>query len=79
MEALAEGRSPEGRSPEGRSPEGVYETSFHMAAACRLLQERGETIARLRAMGAVVLDVYPGQLTAGTIRKYLEVKMRNLI
>jgi uncharacterized protein (DUF58 family) len=74
MEALAEGRS-----PEGRSPEGVYETSFHMAAACRLLQERGETIARLRAMGAVVLDVYPGQLTAGTIRKYLEVKMRNLI
>ncbi len=69
MEALA----------AGRTVEGSYETSFHMAAACRLLQERGETIARLRAMGAVVLDIYPEQLTAGTIRKYLEVKMRNLI
>jgi uncharacterized protein (DUF58 family) len=56
-----------------------HEKYFNMAAACRLLQERSEIIARLRSMGAIVLDIYPQQVTAGVISKYLEVKLRNLV
>jgi uncharacterized protein (DUF58 family) len=70
MEAIAAGLSGDG---------GEHELPFAMAAAGQLLHERSETIAQLRSMGALVLDVYPGQLTAGAIRKYLEVKARNLI
>ena len=64
---------------EGKETGGAREKHFQMAAACRLLHERSETIAQLRSMGAIVLDVYPQQVTAGTIKKYLEVKLRNLI
>ncbi|MFH1436705.1 MAG: DUF58 domain-containing protein [Pseudomonadota bacterium] len=64
---------------EGKKSSGTREKHFQMAAACQLLHERSETIAQLRSMGAIVLDVYPHQVTAGAIRKYLEVKLRNLI
>jgi uncharacterized protein (DUF58 family) len=69
MEAAASGKG---------GAEGLEE-SFTMAAACQLMHERSETIAQLRSMGALVLDVYPKQVTAGAIRKYLEVKARNMI
>ena len=64
---------------EGKETGIAREKHFQMAAACQLLHERSETIAQLRAMGAIVLDVYPHQVTAGAIKKYLEVKLRNLI
>lgn len=63
----------------GRESRGGYDKSFHIAAACRLLHERDETIAHLRSMGALVLDVYPHQVTTDVIKKYLEVKYRNMI
>jgi len=53
--------------------------AFTGAVASELLHERRDILRRLRARGALVLDVAPGELTAAVVNKYLEVKARNLL
>jgi uncharacterized protein (DUF58 family) len=56
--------------PEG--PQDVY----RKAAAVAALDERARTIARLRGLGAVVIDAPPGQLSGRVADAYLEIKAR---
>lgn len=53
--------------------------AFTGAVAGEMLQERRDILRRLRARGALVLDVAPGELSAAVVNKYLEVKARNLL
>lgn len=53
--------------------------AFTGAVASELLHERREILRGLRARGALVLDVAPGELSAAVVNKYLEVKARNLL
>lgn len=53
--------------------------AFDTAVASELAQERREILRVLRAQGALVLDVAPGELSAAVVNKYLEIKARNLI
>lgn len=55
-----------------------HDKNFQMASASRLLQERQEIIETMKRQGAIVLDLYPHQIKISTIRKYLELKLRNL-
>ncbi|MGH9119693.1 MAG: DUF58 domain-containing protein [Acidimicrobiales bacterium] len=53
-------------------PSGVY----RKAAAVGALDERARTIARLRGLGAVVIDAPPGRLAGRLADAYLEIKAR---
>ena len=49
-------------------------TAFRKAAAVQALERRRRTVARLRALGAVVIDAVPGQLAPQLADAYLKVK-----
>ena len=49
---------------------------YRKAAAVSALDERARTIARLRGLGAVVVDAPPGRLAGQLADAYLEIKAR---
>jgi uncharacterized protein (DUF58 family) len=49
---------------------------YRKAAAVSALDERARTIARLRGLGAVVIDASPGNLSGRLADAYLEIKAR---
>jgi uncharacterized protein (DUF58 family) len=53
--------------------------AFRKAAAEELLLERQEALGRMRAHGAVVLDVAPEQASRAVVDRYLELKRRGRI
>ncbi|MGK2947811.1 MAG: DUF58 domain-containing protein [Acidimicrobiales bacterium] len=53
--------------------------AYRAVAASSALAERERTIARLRSMGAVVVDALPGQLAASLADAYLDVKARGTL
>lgn len=66
-------RNPElDRTAEVR-PETVHQ-AYRKAAAEELLAARGEALNRMRASGALVLDVHPDHLATAVVEKYLELK-----
>lgn len=52
------------------------EGAYRAAAARSALAERDRTMARLRGLGAVVVDAAPGQLAAKVTDAYLDIKAR---
>ncbi len=50
--------------------------AYRAAAATTALAERDRTVARLRGLGAVVIDAPPGQLAAKLADAYLDLKAR---
>jgi uncharacterized protein (DUF58 family) len=48
--------------------------AFRAAAAVAALERRSRTVARLRGLGAMVIDAPPGTLSAGLADAYLKVK-----
>jgi uncharacterized protein (DUF58 family) len=55
-------------------PVGDEESAYRRVAAVRALTERDRTAARLRGLGATVVDAAPGRLGAELADAYLEVK-----
>jgi uncharacterized protein (DUF58 family) len=55
------------------------EHMFEVAAAQELVHRRETLIGRIRARGALALEVSPSRLTTTLVNQYLEVKERNLI
>ena len=55
------------------APEDADE-AYRGAAAARTLQERADLVARIRALGATVLDTVPGRLPGELADAYLRVK-----
>lgn len=53
--------------------------AFTSAVASEMLHERRDILRKLRAKGALILDVAPGELSAAVVNKYLEIKARNLL
>ncbi len=49
-------------------------SAFRKAAALGVLEERDRVATRLRSLGASVVDAPPGELTAGVVDAYLQVK-----
>lgn len=52
---------------------------YHGAAAVDIIESRESHLRRLRHDGALVLDVFPEQLTASVINEYLRVKAKHLL
>jgi uncharacterized protein (DUF58 family) len=52
---------------------------FEVAAAQELAHRRETLIGRIRARGALALEISPSKLTTTLVNQYLEVKERNLI
>ena len=50
------------------------ESSYRKAAAVSALDERARTVARLRGLGATVIDALPGKLAPRLADTYLQVK-----
>ena len=50
---------------------------FTKAAAVDLILRRNKTIYNLRKLGIEVLDLFPEEVTASTLNKYLSIKHRN--
>ena len=61
-------------APDGPGP-GFYEG----AVAASMLTWRDRAIAGLRLQGALTLDVFPEDLTAPLINRYLQIKARHLL
>lgn len=64
--------------PLARIPEhghGIWKA----AAAARIVTWRHQVITAIRAKGALVLDVFPEQMTAPLVNQYLEIKARRLL
>ena len=59
----------------GSSPEGVSE-AYRAAAATLSLAERERAVARLRGLGAIVIDAAPGRLAPELADTYLDLKAR---
>jgi uncharacterized protein (DUF58 family) len=68
-------RDPEVVAWAGAVPEDPRDT-YRKAAAVAALDERARTIARLRGLGAVVIDAPPRQLSGRLADAYLEIKAR---
>ncbi|HPZ81969.1 MAG TPA: DUF58 domain-containing protein, partial [Thermogutta sp.] len=49
------------------------------AAAARILTWRHHVITAIRSKGALVLDVFPEEMTAPLVNQYLEIKARRLL
>ncbi len=49
------------------------------AAAAAILSWREQVLARLRLRGVLTLDVFPQELTAVLVNRYLEIKARHLL
>jgi hypothetical protein len=52
---------------------------YNAAAAAELLIWRHQVLVDLEHQGAIMLDLFPEDLTAGLVNKYLEVKARHLL
>lgn len=52
---------------------------YRAAAAAGILRWRYEVLAELHAAGAMILDVFPDELTAPLVNRYLEIKARHLL
>jgi uncharacterized protein (DUF58 family) len=52
---------------------------YQGAAAASLLTWRARVIEGLRRRGALTLDAFPEDLTAGLVNRYLEIKARHLL
>lgn len=52
---------------------------YQAAAASEILNWRHKTIRELAAKGTLTMDVFPEQMTASLINKYLEIKARHLL
>jgi uncharacterized protein (DUF58 family) len=65
--ALAEGAPDEGRR------------FYQGAAAAALLNARERTLAGLRGRGVLTLDVFPDDMTAPLVNRYLHIKARHLL
>jgi uncharacterized protein (DUF58 family) len=55
------------------------EVLFRSAAAGQLLVWRNQVIRRMRAGGALALDVFPDDMTSPLVNQYLEVKARHML
>lgn len=55
------------------------EVLFRSAAAGQLLVWRNQAIRRMRAGGALALDVFPDDMTSPLVNQYLEVKARHML
>jgi uncharacterized protein (DUF58 family) len=60
-----------------RSVPGETATAYRKAAAVASLDDRARTVARLRAMGATVVDEAPGRLAPRLADAYLDMKARS--
>jgi uncharacterized protein (DUF58 family) len=60
-----------------RSVPGQAATAYRKAAAVSALDDRARTVARLRSMGAVVVDEPPGRLAPRLADAYLDMKARS--
>ena len=69
---------PELQQLAAREPEDV-EQMFVSTAATEVLERRREVLARLRALGVLVVETTPGTVKADAINEYLEVKARGLV
>ncbi len=52
---------------------------YRSVVASDFVRERARVIARLRRMGIQCLDAAPGQVSAGLVNRYLDIKRRELI
>jgi hypothetical protein len=52
---------------------------WRAAAAADILSWRHQAITDLQSKGALTLDVFPEQMTAPLINRYLEIKARHLL
>jgi uncharacterized protein (DUF58 family) len=59
--------------------EGAERSLYRGAAAASMLNWRERVLAGLRQRGALVLDVFPEELTAPLVNRYLEIKARHLL
>jgi uncharacterized protein (DUF58 family) len=50
---------------------------YTKAAAADLILRRAKTIAALRRLGVDILDVYPEEISATLVNRYLDIKSRN--
>jgi uncharacterized protein (DUF58 family) len=66
-------RNPELDRAAEAEPEDIA-GAYRKAAAEELLAARGEALARMRAAGALVLDVHPDDVSTAVVEKYLELK-----
>ena len=55
------------------------ESIYRGAAAVDVLNRRNQVIADLHHQGALVLDVFPEQLTSALVNQFLEIKARHLL
>ncbi len=62
---------------EGKTVEG--DALFRGAAAAAMLNWRERVLTVLRQRGALTLDVFPEDLTAPLVNRYLEIKARHLL
>jgi uncharacterized protein (DUF58 family) len=62
---------------EPPQPEGME--LFRAAAAAEILTWRHQTIADLAAKGVLAVDVFPEDLTAPLVNRYLDIKARHLL
>jgi uncharacterized protein (DUF58 family) len=59
------------------SPAAASGSLYTKAAAADLILRRAKTIAALRRLGVDILDVYPEEISASLINRYLDLKSRN--
>ncbi len=52
---------------------------FSAAAAAKIVNWRQQVVADLQHQGAMALDVFPEQLTAGLVNSYLQIKAKHLL
>jgi uncharacterized protein (DUF58 family) len=58
---------------------GEDEALWQAAAAAHILAWRHQVLADLTSKGALTLDVFPEQMTAPLVNRYLEIKARHLL
>jgi len=62
---------------EVEQPDG--EALWQAAAAADILAWRHQVLSDLQSRGALTLDVFPEQMTAPLVNRYLEIKARHLL
>jgi hypothetical protein len=58
---------------------GEDEALWQAAAAADILAWRHQVLTDLTSKGALTLDVFPEQMTAPLVNRYLEIKARHLL
>jgi hypothetical protein len=59
--------------------EGSGDEFWRAAAAADILTWRHQALVDLRQKGVLTLDIFPEQMTAPLINRYLEIKARHLL